>query len=362
MTSFEWNTNFTIIDNEDKWNEIKTNWSLDNIQSKSNDLIESKEIELENKNALDILKTIDAGISGHDIDLAYDRGTKAYHFISWDKSIDFPIKFNSLKDVWNILISLFNKNIKLEWWERSRTIKESWITNFFKDPLISNSDLVKNPLFWENTTPIKYFELSDEEIDEIFVFIKQVKWISKEEWNIDKMISKDYASKQYIDKLWIEYNQNQEPFSFKENQAIETENNKEIKIKKILEYTLKNKDIFKNKSLEQIKNIIASNTKERKELSLLFLANSLSKWYKFKRTDMLSYIKNFTSSNIECKYTNNPSHNSYLDFTLNWNTVSVFDDNEEIVLEINIDTTNDDNKYDVEILEEIGRQIYINEE
>lgn len=109
------------------------------------------------------------------------KALEKWLLIETDNSIEWKIK----KQTW-----LWDYSLKLNWDLTSRNIiiNNSLLPDYFDDNIINN----------------KESKLSKNEIEEIFIFIMNIKWIKKEDWNIASTICKNNTvTEKCKDKLWI---------------------------------------------------------------------------------------------------------------------------------------------------------------
>ena len=159
--------NFEKIDNEKIINE-----KLDNKQEAI---------------ALWILKVIDIEIPNIDIDLAYDKKEDNYYILANNEALNIPIKLNNLPKFWAIMVKLFNKNIQLFWDLTWRSIAEdTWMPDWFEKKIIKDSD----------------FNLSKNDIEEIFTFVMKSKNIPMEDWKLESTICKWWVNQNCKEALW----------------------------------------------------------------------------------------------------------------------------------------------------------------
>ncbi len=157
--------------NEKIWNNLEV---IDNEKK-----VDEKLQNLEDNQALWLLKLLDVQIPNIDIDLAVDREDKKYYFLSnyWkgnQQVLDIPLEFNKLTKLWDLLVKLFNNDIQLFWSLHWRSIwKDTWMPDGLEEKFIESWDFTKN------------------DIEEIFVFVMNSKWISMNDWNIEETICKN---------------------------------------------------------------------------------------------------------------------------------------------------------------------------
>ncbi len=159
--------NFEKIDNEKIVNE-----KLDNKQEAI---------------ALWILKVIDVEIPDIDIDLAYDKKEDNYYILANNKALNIPIKLNNLPKFWSIMTKLFNKNIQLFWDLTWRKIAEdTWMIDWLEKIIIKDND----------------FNLSKNDIEEIFTFVMKSKNIPIQDWKLESTICKWWVNQNCKEALW----------------------------------------------------------------------------------------------------------------------------------------------------------------
>ena len=146
------------------------NWfeKIDNENLKISEQLDKKEDLV----ALWIIETIDKQIPNVDIDLAIDRENNKYYFIANNKeSLNISFDLNQLPEIWSVLVKLFNNDIQLFWYIKSRSIaKDSLMPYWLEEMYITSNDFTKN------------------DIEELFVFIMKSKWISMEDWQLERAV------------------------------------------------------------------------------------------------------------------------------------------------------------------------------
>lgn len=137
----------------------------------------------EEKLALQTLKDIDNQIPRYDLDLAIDRKTWKYLFISWNNWLKIPLEINQIKVVGDFLLEILYSPLFLEWYEDIRKIKEKSNLNILPDhwkTLVSNQDSF----------------LSKKDVEELFVFAQDLQGVHIEDWKIRKGICEEQEIKE----------------------------------------------------------------------------------------------------------------------------------------------------------------------
>ena len=158
---------FELLNNEDKKvNKLLDKWQIETITW--------------------IIATIDAQIKWYDIDLAVDRENNEYYYI-WNKTNSLRIKLTmeNLVEVWWVLVDLFKNDLKLVW-----NIHERKIVN---NQLLDWRTFVSN---WE-------YGLTKNDIEELFVFVMNTKWIEKDDWEIENSVCANWnVNDECLNALW----------------------------------------------------------------------------------------------------------------------------------------------------------------
>jgi len=161
------------------WENFET---IDNEQQKINETLDKKEDLV----ALGVIEAIDKQIPNIDLDLAIDRENNKYYFISnWNDHLNISIDFKDLPEIWSILVKLLNNDIHLFWDLNWRSIaKDTMMPDWLEEKFISDWKLTKN------------------EIEELFIFVMNAKWIPMEDWQLEDTICKWWVNNACKQALW----------------------------------------------------------------------------------------------------------------------------------------------------------------